>query len=651
MQNYLSDLLRFYSSMRNLLEPMNFGRGSGRSGKPFRFQDVNELGEAVAAGTVGLGDTVRGTGWLSPYAYWYLPKAYSPYRFVTGYATESDRVATKMTSAPALLPAGHVPFKHNGKRLAFLYPGNTLGFNLELSDPSAVPSAPREFEPETIDDQPWFYSLDFGHANYSMGPERWVYSHGDTDLSSRIILPGESSGTILPDPTRVREVVAVPTYCKPIPVLYPEELPFLNQHVELTARLIELDADTLGELSRLGAPLTERVFSLFFQRGASLAPFCLSISATRNEIRRTPDRASTPSIRPKFTTLLTECFFEDAKTGEPVAFGDDEIIEWFIPSIKDLEFAYGQYIFPDRWLGKLYGFDGPIYVYKTGPLEISISPSGALSAYMISDISRDYGITLKSYQHIVSNFRQRMKELYRNQHGHSVKVVNTFMTDTSWQGSFGKLLGTDALDEAIRYSRPHQELLLQLQRAQVEDKSAQLAPIISVFTTPVTDDVSSIVGQFDKLRHNSDLLPLNTRIFNALALPNWSIHDPKDFGTDHLVYASASPKVTVAIQMKSHKEIVEEDDIYDKVLSQRAQSSAYNADLYLIFLYGNPLSEQKPTKKSQAKQTEGQIVEARFKELKRKIERTEFRRDTEVVSPETLAQIIIRMNVSLVETR
>ena len=85
IEGFLETLLRCYESLHNLVHAVKpESKGRSRSGT-LRVKDILELGAAAAAGKVEIGDIVVGNGWLSPYAYWYLPKAYSPYRFAAGY--------------------------------------------------------------------------------------------------------------------------------------------------------------------------------------------------------------------------------------------------------------------------------------------------------------------------------------------------------------------------------------------------------------------------------------------------------------------------------------------------------------------------------------------------------------------------------------
>jgi hypothetical protein len=378
---FLEHVVRSYAMAQQLVERVRFARfGGARS--IAHFDSLQTLSEAVLNGQVAFGDTVSGSGWLSPYAHWYLPDSYSPYQLSIAACAEGDRWAMRMIPAPAFLPAGQVPFGRSDSRLAFIYPHDTQGFALQLANTQKIPE--RERVKTSPEDNAWLVNIDMGQGGCD--PEGWIYTYGDSTLSANFDdedgNPLHNSAPILTDPTSVREIVTVPPDCQSVPVLLPPGYgSLLHQDVTFKARVVELDAETLSEMSRLGAPLTEKAYSLFYKPGAT-PPFCLQIESDKSELRQAPKprAAGSTDLPSKIVTLLVEFFFEEKLTGVPVNFGDDELVEWFLPAIKDWCFAIGPYPMPLRWAGKVYGFKGPIYLYKTGTVEISISSEGIFSA-------------------------------------------------------------------------------------------------------------------------------------------------------------------------------------------------------------------------------------------------------------------------------
>ncbi len=462
---YIQNLLRFYTGLRELVQSLRLGTNIRQGRSSQNFEDVIGLGAAVTAGKLEIGGHVTGKGWLSPYAYWYLPKAYSPYRFDSVYAVSEDgRPAVRMTPSPAFLPAGSIPFERDNLVLGFLYPTSTSGFTLELANPPSVNIPIPEIKMQSAEDQPWVFGMDNGVCNCSLNPEKWIYSVGASELFDQIPRTGKEANLTLTDPARVREVVEVPTECKPIPVLYPRGHCRSNRYVEFSARITELDRAILSELSSLGAPLTQKVYSLFNQPCSDFPAFCLSVNGEDTNLRPIEAASASNQPSPKLATLLVEFFFE-TEAGELLPFGDTELLELVIPSVKDQTFSLDNIHFPDRWLSKVYGFEGPVYMVKTGPIEMSISPAGAYSAYTIADLSVNRSNKIELLERFVQRFQRSMLELYPKRMGKKAIVRTTYLTDGNWQSGFGKLLEGQTFEDAARRSQQFFTLRQDLQSA------------------------------------------------------------------------------------------------------------------------------------------------------------------------------------------
>ncbi len=369
-----------------------------------------------------------------------------------------------MTPSPAFLPAGSIPFERDDLMLGFVYPTSTLGFNLELANPPSIQIPIPEIEMQSPDDQPWVYGMDNGFANCSLNPEQWIYSVGASELFDQIPRTGKEANLTLTDPARVREVVEVPTECKPIPVLYPRGHCRSNRYVEFSARLTELDSAILSELSSLGAPLTQKVYSLFNQPYSDFPAFCLSVNGEDTNLRPVEIASTSNQPSPKWATLLVEFFFE-TEAGELLPFGDTELLELVIPSVKDQVFSLQDINFPDRWLSKVYGFEGPVYMVKTGPIEMSISPAGAYSAYTVVDLNVNSANMIELLERFVQRFQRSMLELYPKRMGKKAVVRTTYLTDRNWQSGFGKLLEGQTFEDAARRSHQFYTLRQDLQSA------------------------------------------------------------------------------------------------------------------------------------------------------------------------------------------
>jgi hypothetical protein len=461
MSNVIDNLLRTYTSVRELLQTLRIGTHSGV--QTYITEDVLALSEAVIKGDLQIGSRVSGKGWLSPYAYWYLPSAYSPYRFHSIYARSESETAVKMSPSPAYLPAGQIPFERDDSILGFLYPLSTSGFTLQLANPVNADIPIPKIDMRSPDEQPWIFNMDTCVANYSMNPERWIYTVGDSSAFDTI--PDENEKCmILTDPARVRDVVEIPPHCKPIPVLFPRGHCPANRYVEFNARLVELDSNVLQELSGLGSPLTQKVYSLFYQPNMGFPAYCLRVDGDETYLRPTDPASLSEQSSQKSATLLVEFFFE-SESGEILSFGDEELLQLVIPAMKDHVLTMDDAYYCDRWLSKVYGFDGAIYLVKNAPIEMSISPNGTYCTYITADLENNLTVMLPLLERFVQHFQRNMIALYSKRLGKTAVVRTTYLTSKDWQLSFGKLLDGKTFEMVTRQRYQFNALRRELQDA------------------------------------------------------------------------------------------------------------------------------------------------------------------------------------------
>ncbi len=544
MSDVLSRVLASYDSARRWMAQMHAaGRLSG--GRAAReFESLEELAAAVEQGEFGFGDLVSVRGWLSLYASWYLPSAYSPYHLAVEAIVAEPQWMVKTSLLPALLPAGQLPFGSRERTVGFLYPSQTRGFVAELLPDDGGPRFGAAVERESSEDNPWVVSLDTGNA--VSHPTDWSFTLGDSSLEALLNEGNAAEGPstddnsewnsgaarvearALGDPALVRRAARVPRGSQPIPIVFPPNFARqVHSEVEVRARIAPLDAEVLAELSRLGQPLTDKAFALFSGGQSSSPPFCLRIetdtgdptsmaAVAPREVRGSASEELPPS---KTGTLMVEWYFEDPQTGLPVPFGDEELLSWFIPCAKNYVVSMGNYLLPSRWAGKLYGFDGPLYFFQTGTVGFTMSPEGFFTATQQATFGTWYDNTWRLWKDTTTRLQRELIEKFRLLHGRPLTVRTTYLTDWNWIGSFGNVLEGRAVwtkaQETLREGRRDQLLIRELQsQREAQEEKSKMRPIKVLFvasnpidTDPLqTDREIREVKERIKLARHRDLL-------------------------------------------------------------------------------------------------------------------------------------------------
>lgn len=173
MSDFLSRILASYNAAHLWMSDLQLIQklAEGRASK--RFDSLEDLSLAVSTGQVEFGDFVRGHGWLSLYASWYLPGAYSPYHLSITPVLAGERWAVRTTPLPALLPAGQLPFGSKERIVGFLYPTDTWGFAAELIPDDGESRYGSPVKRASVEDNSWIFSLDSG--NSLRHPMDWIF--------------------------------------------------------------------------------------------------------------------------------------------------------------------------------------------------------------------------------------------------------------------------------------------------------------------------------------------------------------------------------------------------------------------------------------------------------------------------------------------
>ena len=436
-QDFTERLLRSYQAVRHLVQDTRLHGGS-RVDPVKHFRDVHEVSQAVFSGQVSIGDRVSSIGWFSNYSHWYLPAAYSPYQLATVTIQQNDSWAMQMTPVPAQFPTGRVPFRGEKALLGFVYPTENSGFDLKI--PSAVRPIAQGFASTSPSGaaRPWIMNLDTGRGGIE--PERWVHRMGDSTFYEHLQQISPESAFVFTDPEAVRSHTKVPVHNQPLPILFaPRYSRLAQKEVSFTARLVALDQDTLAELSLMGKPLTEKVYSQFWKSETGVPPFCLQVTDDDSELLRVDTEQT--CLSPKSMTFLVEFLFEDITHDRRVLVSEEAFVQWIIPSIKEFVFAQSDaLVLPDRWAGQLYGFNGPVFIYRTGPVEISITPDGIFSATTTVPLSEHHNQLLVLFKDTVTQMQRQMIQGYKRFAGGNLEVRTTYLTDPNWQNHFGSLL-------------------------------------------------------------------------------------------------------------------------------------------------------------------------------------------------------------------
>ena len=527
MTSFLTRILSSYDSVRRLMA--NFHR-NGRFGSTRfaqSFDSLEELALAVHQGRIEYGDLVSGSGWLSLYASWYLPGAYSPYHLNVLPIVDGERWMVRTTPQVALLPAGQLPFASSEKTVGFLYPLQTNGFAAELRPDDKGSRFGAPFERTSSDDNPWGFSLDQGIGmGSSMG---WVSTVGDSSLAELLDEEEDDDNassvapTVFGDPLLVRRAAQVPQTSQPIPIVFPPNFRnHVHTEVEFRARVMPLDTEILAELSQLGQPLTEKAFALLCGVSSS-APFCLQIQNENGTL--SPRRAASPRepVPAKIGTLLVEWYFEETQSGVPLTFDDEQLLSWFIPCAKNHVLSFGPHVLPNRWTGKMYGFEGPLYFFQTGPIGFTMSPEGLFTAthevYFDSSFNSDWLI----WKDTVTHLQRDLVEKYRLLHGRALKVRTTYLTDWSWMASFGNVLEGRALwqtaQKTLHQEKRAQSLMQELQKLREKHEEKQkMRSIRILFVSSSPTDQAPLQGDKEirdikeriKLARHRDLIQVES---------------------------------------------------------------------------------------------------------------------------------------------
>ena len=495
MQSFFSRLFSVYESTRELVQSAAW-RISSRTGATANFNSLHALSQAVFSGRVVIGDRVSGIGWFSVFTHWYVPSAYSPYQLRTvfirdlnfdlrveeGSISAGEDWAMQMVPSPAHFPTARIPFVRQesaasqGSALGFLYPIDTTGFNLQipsLARPSGISSSGVSTNPsQARADQAWIINLDTGRGGVE--PESWVHRMGNPEFYPYLQGLGIERSFVLTDPAAIRQHIVVPEQCLPIPILFPARYGVLAQkNVRFTARLCSLEDEVLRRLCHLGDPLTGKVYSLFWKPEMTLLPFGLSVEAADCTLEPlgaqqqgigTLDNSKTGGSDGKLLTFLVESYFENLDSDAPVTVDDEKFVHWIVPALKGMEFTYAPTpVLPDRWAGKLFGFDGPIYFYKTGPIEFSINPAGFFSAHTTVPLNGNYAQRLLIFKDAVLNLRQRLIQGYHRYAGARIEARTTYLSDFGWKRDFGEVLDGREVQRAARESRIVAQLRQEIQ--------------------------------------------------------------------------------------------------------------------------------------------------------------------------------------------
>lgn len=541
MPSFTYTIIQCYETVRKLILNLTERNQSPNKQKNrvLSFDNVNHLSNAFFSREVGIGDNVQVSGWLSPYTYWHLPEAYLPYRFESAYIAYENRQAMKMAPAPALIPVGRIPFQTPDRHLCFLYLSDKRCLDLELSQPKELSIREPRISMLTADDQPWLFNLDTGTANYSPNPLAWIYQFGDTNLAASIQQNPDTTQVILTDPRRVHEIVDVPERCRMIPVWLPKDHP-TSGFVKIQGQIRELDHNVLTKLSGLGAPLSERLYSNFYKVGHPA--FCIDSQKISN--------TSTQAIPSPHGIHIVEFFFEDIDTKTIITINDSSITDWLIPCIKDFVIHYeGGYVFPDRWVGKVYGFNGPIYFYKTGTIELSISLSGLFTLQVRTDVFSEDNVFINHWISFFRGFTKRVSNQFTEKFKRSVVHRTTFLTEPSLQITFGPLLDGAAFDQL----RTSQSLLKNI-RQEIQDIKPttkllriedidQFSGVQSVPRSSITSEIENIIRN---LNEREELEPLlRYLLVDTTETPHGST-EIADILTTHVTIAG-NPKLTAFV--------------------------------------------------------------------------------------------------------
>lgn len=505
MSSFLNRILSSYDSARRLMANLHRNGRFGSTRFAQSFDSLEELALAVHEGRIEYGDLVSGSGWLSLYASWYLPGAYSPYHLNVLPIVDGERWMVRTTPQAALLPAGQLPFASSEKTVGFLYPLQTNGFAAELRPDDNSSRFGATFERTSSDDNPWGFSLDQGIGmGSSMG---WVSTIGDSSLAELLDEEEDDENassdapTVFGDPLLVRRAAQVPRASQPIPIVFP---PNFRRHiqtdVDFRARVVPLDAEILAELSQLGQPLTEKAFALLCGNSSN-APFCLQIQNEDGNL--SSHRAPNPQepAPAKIGTLLVEWYFEDTQSGVPLTFDDEQLLSWFIPCAKNYVLSFGPHILPNRWTGKMYGFEGPLYFFQTGPIGFTMSPEGLFTATHEVFFDGTFDSNWLIWKDTVTNLQRDLIEKYRVLHGRSLAIRTTYLTDWSWMASFGNVLegrtSWQAAQTTLHHEKRAQLLMQELQTLrEAHEKKPKMRPIKILFVSSSPTDQAPL--QTDK---------------------------------------------------------------------------------------------------------------------------------------------------------
>lgn len=545
MADALQRVIASYEAARRWMEQLREGYGRPKNGRVARnFNSLEELSLAVAEGQVGFGDLVSASGWLSLYASWYLPAAYSPYQLSVSMVALDVRWMVKTSPAPALLPAGQLPFAFKDQVVGFIYPTQTSGFAARLLPDDGGSRYGAKVQRTSADDNPWIMSIDNGIG--TCHPMSWVFTLGDqsldkylqdeasaavrTDVTARIkYISSYKEAPILNDPAFVRRAVTVPAESQPIPIVFPQNFErYIHEDVRFQARISPLDTEVLAELSRLGQPLTEKAFALFCGN-AQTRPFCLRVEGEGSELKplasqTASQRYSPGNSQPKIRPLLVEWYFEDPQTKQPVPFDDEALLTWFIPCAKNYVLTvsndFGDYILPTRWTGKLYGFESPLYFFQIDSVGFTMSPDGFFTATQIAVLNSSSATEWEVWRQLVTIMQRDLIERYYALHGRRLIVRTTYLTDWGWMAHFGNVLEGRAIWKAAQESLSGEKqavILLRAlqnsqQEAQKEKKTMRPVKVLFVSSDPIDQKPLQLgrelrdIKERIKMAKNRDLL-------------------------------------------------------------------------------------------------------------------------------------------------